>query len=196
VTEDALSPVDVMVVSNTMPRATALEAAALYQQQVSARLVMTEWVHDPLVEKTRELGIPYLDTPAINKLILERSGVPSSAITVLPDRVDGTSAEIAAIAGFVARSRVGTVLVVTARSHTARTKWLLTRALPRVRVLVRSSRYDAFRTDGWWRERDQSREILTEYLRFCNSVLLGDVWAHASPRYKDSAARQSRWERR
>lgn len=180
VNEDPLSQSDVMVVSNIIPRATALEAAVLYKQQISPRVLMTGWVHDPLVEKTRELGIPYLDAPAISRLILEHSGVPPSAITVLPDEVDGTNSELAAIAAYASRAHLASLLIITARSHTARSKRLLRRALPGVRVSVRSSRFDAFRVDAWWRERDQGREIVTEYLRMYNSVLLGDVWAHSS----------------
>jgi uncharacterized SAM-binding protein YcdF (DUF218 family) len=195
VTEDGLAPAEILVVSNVKPRATALEAALLFKANISPRVLMTEWVHDPLVEKTRELGIPYLDSPAINKLILERSGVPASAITVLPDQADGTGAEIAAIAEYAGRNRVGSLLVVTARTHTTRTKWLLRRALPNVRVAVRSSRFDDFRPDRWWHEREQSREVLTEYLRLCNSVILGDVWAHTAPPRQQWAAGDSRHAR-
>lgn len=181
VNEDPLTPADVIVVSNSLARATAFEAALLFKQHTSSHIVMTEWVHDPLVERTRELGIPYLDATAISRLILERSGVPVSAITVLPDRVDGTSAEISAIAAFARRRHPASLLMITARSHTARTKWLLERKLPKIRVSVRGSRFDRFRADAWWRERDQTRETVTEYLRMANSVVFGDFWARTKP---------------
>jgi uncharacterized SAM-binding protein YcdF (DUF218 family) len=177
VNEDPLAPTDVIVVSSSLARATAFEAALVFKANTSARIVMTEWAHDPLVDRTRELGIPYLDATAINRLILERSGVPASAITVLPDRVDGTSAEISAIAAFIGRAHPSSLLVITARSHTARTKWLLERKLPTMRVSVRGSRFDRFRADTWWHERDQTRETVTEYLRMANSLVFGDFWA-------------------
>jgi uncharacterized SAM-binding protein YcdF (DUF218 family) len=144
---------------------------------------MAEWHHDPLVQSVREMSIPYLDSTAISRLILERRGVPSSAITILPDPVDGTNSEVAAIAEFVARHQVRSLLVITARSHTVRTKWLLQHTLPGTRVLVRSSRFDGFKVESWWRDRDQTLEVFTEYLRLCNTVLFRDLWARSVQRH-------------
>lgn len=173
VEEDPLVPGEILVVSNRM-RDAALEAALLYQEKVSSRIVMTDWIHNPMLEKQR-LGIPYSGTLDASKAILERSGVPSSAITVLPDQVDGTESEVSAIAAFAARRQLVSLLVITARSHTARTKWLLQRKLgSRTRVSVRSPRFDRFSVDAWWRQRDHRQEVLAEYLRWFNTAVLGD----------------------
>jgi uncharacterized SAM-binding protein YcdF (DUF218 family) len=180
VDEDALAPAAVIVASHSMGQAAALEAAWLYQQQISARIVMTSWARDPMEQNIRQLGIPYLDATEWNNYILEQSHVPPSAITILPDRADGTGSEVAAIAAFAERCQLTSILVITARTHTARTKWLLRRKLPdSVHVFVRSPRFDQFAVDGWWRERDQSREMLTEYLRWANTVLLRDFWGRS-----------------
>lgn len=188
VEDDPLAPAQIIVPSHSMSQETALEAALLYEQQVSAHIVMTDWIEDPVAENIRKLGIRPLDTTQLNKYILERSNVPSSAITILPDRADGTGSEIAAIAAFAQRCQLRSILVITARSHTARTKWLLQRKLPRaVRVFVRSPRFDRLAVDTWWHERDQSREIVTEYLRWFNTVLLQDLWAR-SPAVQDQPA--------
>jgi hypothetical protein len=48
-------------------------------------------------------------------------------------------------------------------------------------VLVRSPRTDRFAAGSWWSSREQSREVLTESLRWINSLLLGDLWAGQSP---------------
>lgn len=187
VTEDALAPAEIIVASNSTPQETAFEAAVLYHQHVSARIVMAGWPHNPLVERIRALGIPSLDTGEMSLAILERSGVPASAITVLPGEADGTGAEMSAVASFVAEHRLTSVLVITARSHTARTKWLLQRKLDgRIRVAVRSARHDRFSVEGWWREREQSRELLTEYLRWANTLLLPNFWG--PPRQQQTAA--------
>ena len=177
VEEDPLVPADILVVSNSMPRAAALEAALLYNQRVSSHIVIADWVPDPVTEKVHRLGIPYLDVSELSKAILERSGVPPSAITILDDRVDGTEAEVSAIAAYVSQRRLSSVLVVTARSHTARTKWLLHRKLPRsTHVIVLSPRFDQFSIAWWWRERDQTREVIIEYLRWFNTLFLPDLW--------------------
>lgn len=173
VNEDPLGCAEIIVASNSLPQATALEAAQLYNQHVSARIVMAGWAHNPLVPTVRRLGIPSLDTTEMNLAILERSGVPSAAITVLPGQVDGTETEVAAIAAFVDRRHLASVLVVTARSHTARTKWLLQRTLrTKAQVFVRSPRSDSFSVGQWWLEREHSREVVTEFLRWLHTLTL------------------------
>jgi uncharacterized SAM-binding protein YcdF (DUF218 family) len=178
VVEDRIAPADIIVVSNSLPRATAFEAAVLYQQHVGRRIVMTDWVADPLADKVRALGIPYLTPAEMSRMVLEKSGVAPAAITMLSDRVDGTGSEISAIAAFIERERPASVLFITARSHTARTRWLLRRALPgRVNVTVRSSRFDPFPAAGWWHDRENTREVMTEYLRWFNTLYLPDMWS-------------------
>jgi uncharacterized SAM-binding protein YcdF (DUF218 family) len=177
VAEDAVAPVDAIVVSNASARADALEAARLYREGISARLVIAEWERDPLDTEVQRLGVPYLDSTALARAILERSGVPPAAITVLPGSAAGTEDEVAAAAAYVRAHDLTSLLYLAPRSHTARARWLLRRRLPPpVRVAVRSARLDAFTVDGWWRSRDQSREVMAEYLRWLNSAVLGDAW--------------------
>jgi uncharacterized SAM-binding protein YcdF (DUF218 family) len=71
--------------------------------------------------------------------------VPSAAIRTLPDRVDDTEREVAAVAAFVTQQWPRSVLFVTARSHTVRSAWLLRRTLTRgIEVIVPSRR-----SEGW-----------------------------------------------
>ena len=181
VEEDPLRPVEILVPSHSVAEAAALEAALLYEQHISPRIVMTQWVSNPMEEEIRHQGIPYLGTSELNQYILQQRGVPSSAITIIPDQADGTGTEIAAVVDFVKRCHVQSLMMITERSHTARTKWLLRRELPAfVRASVRSPRFDRFVIAGWWREREQSRELVTEYLRWFNTFFLRDWWAHRS----------------
>lgn len=181
VDEDPVAPAQILVPSHSMSQETALEAALLYEQQVSPHIVMTDWIEEPVADAIRTLGIQMLDTTALNRYILEQSKVPASAITVLPEQVDGTGSEVAAIVAFAKRCHVTSLMVITARTHTARTRWLLRRKLPRqVRLSVRSPRFDRFVVDGWWRERTQSREMALEYMRWLNTVVFRDLWERPS----------------
>jgi uncharacterized SAM-binding protein YcdF (DUF218 family) len=182
VAEDALAPADVIVVSNANARAAALEAARLYADGVSRRLVMAEWVHEPVDAEVQRLGVPLLAVTELARAILERSGVPPAAITVLPGAASGTEDEVAAVSAYLRRTDgVRSLLWVGPRTHTARARWLLRDAVPpSVRVAVRSSSRDDFAVDGWWRSRDQSREVMTEYVRWVNSAVLGDAWRSRS----------------
>jgi uncharacterized SAM-binding protein YcdF (DUF218 family) len=177
VAEDPLVPVDAIVVSNAAARADALEAARLYRDGVSTRVVVPTWAPDPLDAELRCLGVPVLDVTALARAILDRSGVPPSAIATLPGAAAGTEDEIAAVADHVRMAGLRSLLYVAPRSHGARARWLLRRRVPaHVHVAVRGAVVDHFDPDRWWSSRDASREVMAEYLRWLNSALLGDAW--------------------
>jgi len=176
VAEDALAPVDVIAVSHANVRASALEAAALYREGLGRRIVVAEWKHDELERKLEELGVPLLASHELVVAILERSGVPREAITVLPGAVDGTNPEVAVYVRFANREKPGALLYVTSRSHTARAARRLRREAPATRILVHASRWDDFDVETWWHRRGSTREVMTECLRWFNSFVLGDHW--------------------
>jgi uncharacterized SAM-binding protein YcdF (DUF218 family) len=180
--EDALVPVDVIVISSAAARQDALEAARLYHDGVSRRLVVAEWFDDPLDAELHRIGVPHLDVTALARSILEHSAVPPEAVTVLPGPVAGTEDEVVVAADYVRTVGARSVLFLAPRTHTARARWLLRRRLPpAVKLVVRSARLDSFDVDGWWRYRDQSRDVMAEYARWLNSALLGDAWHSRLP---------------
>lgn len=181
VAEGGLAPVDVIVVSNSSPVGDALEGAALYRDGVAAHVFLPGMMAQPRLAALRALGIPQLEAAELVRTVLERSGVPSAAIESLPDPVDGTETEVALIATYVRRQPIRRLLVITARTHSARTGWRLRHSLPAgVEVIVRSPRDDGFDPDAWWRSRDSTREVVFEYMRWVNS-LLGDLWRAPAP---------------
>jgi uncharacterized SAM-binding protein YcdF (DUF218 family) len=176
VAEGPLAPADVVVASNASPVADAFEAASLYRTGYAQEIIIPRFAPERRVDDLHRLGIPYLPQTELMEAVLEHSGVPSAAIRILPDHVDGTEREVAAVATFVTQERPRSVLFVTARSHTARSAWLLRRALPHgIGVIVRSPRDDVFDPGSWWQSRGQAREVAAEYLRWGNT-LLGDLW--------------------
>jgi uncharacterized SAM-binding protein YcdF (DUF218 family) len=189
--DDALAPVDVVVSSVAAARADALEAARLHREGFARRVVLARWQPEPLDEEMRKLGVPWLPVTDLAVAMLEKSGVPPSAITVLPGPVDGLNTEIAAIGAFARAEKPASLLYVTARSHTQRARWLLERVLPETTTLsVRAPAADAFRPDAWWRSRDASREVAMEYLRWANTFGLRDLWsssAVAPPSVREAA---------
>src|SRR5206468_2271209 len=114
-----LVPVDLVVVSNANAEATALEAVHLYRAHLSPQIVLTTWSANPLDDELRRLGMLCLHPTEVARTILERSGVAPEALVVLPDPVDGTETEIAAVVAFAGHSRPRSLRFVTARSHTA-----------------------------------------------------------------------------
>jgi uncharacterized SAM-binding protein YcdF (DUF218 family) len=176
VAEDALGNVDVIAVSHADARADALEAAALYREGIARRVVVAEWKDEYLKRRLDEIGVVIPAPHELVVAVLERSGVPRDAITVLPGPVDGTNTELTVYVRFANRQKVGSLLYITSRTHTARAGWRLRREAPGTHILVRAPRTDDFYVDSWWQGRGSTREVMTEYLRFLNSYLLGDHW--------------------
>lgn len=178
VSEDAVEPVAVIATSMADPARDALEAARLYREGVAGEIVLCTYASGSVADDVRRLGVPLLRPTELARAILVRSGVPPSAIVVLPEPVDGTSTEIAAIAHYAEQRRPASLLLVIPRSHTARARYLLQRALPaETRALVRAPGGDAFAAGAWWQHRLQAREVLAEYLRWLNTLAFGDHWS-------------------
>jgi uncharacterized SAM-binding protein YcdF (DUF218 family) len=182
VAEDPVEPVAAIVVSTTNVRASALEGAQLYRDGVAPEVLLPRWHSDELDTELAQRGVRYLDATGLAQAILAASGVPSDAVHILPGEVDGTGAEVAAIAAWAQRAAPPSLLYITARNHTARARRRLRKvAPPGTRVLVRAPRYDRFAPDGWWRRRGAAREVMSEYLRWLNTFVLGDPWLAQAP---------------
>ena len=165
------------MVSVAAGRADALEAAELYRAGISRHLVLPRWHTEPLDLEVQRLGVPWLLPTDVAVAILERSGVPREAIEVLDEPVDGLNAELAALGRHFTAHPAESRLLVTARSHTRRARWLLMRVLPAgTRIAVRASRQDPFDPAAWWHTRSGGREVAMEYLRWVNTFLLRDRW--------------------
>lgn len=175
IAEDPLAPADVLVVSNASAAA-AFEAAALYRGGYAPRIFVPGTTIDPILPSIRALDIPYLSSSELARTVLERNGVPADVIAVDPCATDGTETEARTIAAYVARERPHRLIVVTARSHTARTGWLLRRLLPPdTVVIVRGAGADPYAAATWWQSRATARETFMECARWTNT-LLGDLW--------------------
>jgi uncharacterized SAM-binding protein YcdF (DUF218 family) len=183
IAEDPVGQVDVLVVSGASTVLGTVEVARLYREGVAPRILVPRWPPRDIDDEARRLDASYVDPETRVRGILERAGVPEEAIVTLPIAIDGTDLEAATVAGFVRDHGLKSLLIVTARTHGARVRWLLRRALPPdVSLRVRSPRADPFSPGQWWLIREQSREVVMEYLRWMNVLLLGDPWARHPPR--------------
>ncbi len=182
VSDDPLMPAEVIVTSLASVRADALETARLYRDGLGRRVVIARWQQEPLDDEILRLGVPWVPPHELAVAVLEKSGVPPTAIELLDDAVDGLNTEISAIARFANATPPASLLYVTARSHGRRARWLLHRLLPeRTMLIVRASTDDQFHPDAWWQSRSGSREVAMEYLRWANSFGLRDFWHREPP---------------
>src|SRR5689334_4781314 len=94
VAEDPLQPADALVVSLASTRAGSLEAARLYHQRLAPLVIVPRESETPADHDIRALGVALLAPHELARAILERRGVPRTAIVVLDEPVDGTAHEV------------------------------------------------------------------------------------------------------
>ena len=166
----------VALLSENQASAAALAADAVRGGYVKRVLVLAG---DPRPDDDllRELGIPVLPPHEIATLVLLKLGVQREEIVVERLPRFGTNAAIRTAARYAKAHGAKRVIVIAPRSHTRRAAILMRRALGKNAVVIaRASPHDGFEPRGWWRDRDQAREVMSEGLRWLNSLVLGDLW--------------------
>lgn len=138
------------------------------------RLAPEVWVpqvRDDVDRRALEaLGIAVALEHEYSRRVLVRSGVPASAIRVLPGTNANTADEIRTVARQLREKGGGTVIVVTSKFHTRRVKvlWdLLARDMDA--PIVRYTPDDPFDRDGWWRNTRDAAAVAREYFGMLNA---------------------------
>jgi hypothetical protein len=121
-------------------------------------------------------GIPYVDEAAVTMRQLKDLGVGS--VERIPRAVAGTEDEGEALRAWCDQNRFRTVIFVSMRDHSRRTRRILARAMKGhpTRILVRYSRYSPFDPDAWWLSREGIRIEIVE-----SEKLVLDMLRHPIP---------------
>jgi uncharacterized SAM-binding protein YcdF (DUF218 family) len=102
--------------------------------------------------------------------MLLASGVPNSAVVVLPPRVHGTYDEAVALQAYARAKRIRSVLVVTSPYHARRALWVFSRVLATDGVSVGVDPVppgDQSPAPGvWWLSRLGWQSVAAEYPKF------------------------------
>jgi uncharacterized SAM-binding protein YcdF (DUF218 family) len=168
VVEDPLSQCRaIAVLSGSMPLR-AIEAAKLYRQGYAPEVWLT---HSAEPGATLEaMGIPFAGEDYYNARILIHEGVPQGAIRILEPPIVNTADEIKVIASALSGEQERSVIIVTTKAHTRRTRLLWGRlAAGRGRGIVRAASGDAFEPEHWWRTTGDALDVVREVLGLMNA---------------------------
>ncbi|MDQ3169895.1 MAG: YdcF family protein [Acidobacteriota bacterium] len=142
-----------------------LEGYDLWREQRAPLILLSPGVKDAAGMELLRRGIRVpTGADVARDVLVGQLGVPATAVEVVPEQLDNTAAEAAAIAELAASRGWRRVLVVTSLPHTRRTMFAMRRALDPagIAVQVRASRYDEFDPSRWWANRSAIRWILSE----------------------------------
>jgi uncharacterized SAM-binding protein YcdF (DUF218 family) len=170
IVEDPLQPARAVVVLGGQVPFRAEEAAAVYRQGWAHEVWLTQGgvFADDVALAT--LGIERLPEVAYSRQVLERLGVPSGAIRLLPGANQNTADEMRTIARELKASGGDRVIIITSGYHTRRVR-VLWRGLAgkNVEAIVRYTRGEPFDSAHWWRRTGDAMAVSREWFGLLNA---------------------------
>jgi uncharacterized SAM-binding protein YcdF (DUF218 family) len=167
VVEDPLEKASaIAVLSGRMP-SRALEAARLYRSGYAPEVWLTHSTEPGAT--LAKLSVPYSGEDAYDKLVLIREGVPETAIRILDPPIANTEDEILVIGHSLQQQTERTVIIVTSKVHTRRSKALWNRlATAQGHAIIRGVSDDAFDAVRWWHNTSDALDVVREVLGMLN----------------------------
>jgi len=171
VAQDPPAKADIIVISTDAMGAGILEAADLLNAGFASRVAIFD---RPVTRMSREFarrGVQPLDLKSVSIQLLRGLGITD--VTVIP-AVVGTVDEGKVLQQWCAANSIHSILFVSVRDHSRRTRRVLNRALGSsgVGVIVRYARFSEFDPDSWWQSRGgqrvqaiESEKLLVDFLR-------------------------------
>ena len=148
----------------------AIEAARLYQQGWMQQVWLTQGIYSGADAAMEKLGIQMTPEYAYSRQVLERLGVPSAAIRVLPGHNNNTADEVRTIARAAAEAHADRIILITSSYHThrVRTLWrMLTNGTPE--AIVRYTPDEGFDAAHWWRDTADAWAVSREWFGLLNA---------------------------
>jgi uncharacterized SAM-binding protein YcdF (DUF218 family) len=172
IVEDPLSPARAVVALGGQVPFRPMEAASIYRQGWAPEVWITRGVQEAEQAALRELKIEVPTEEVYSRAVLERLGVPTTAIRVLSEPAVNTAEEIRVIARELQRIGGGQVILVTSKPHSRRVRatW---RALigDSPHAIVRYATADPYDAGRWWCQTGDALAVSREVFGLLN------VWA-------------------
>jgi uncharacterized SAM-binding protein YcdF (DUF218 family) len=164
IVEDRLEPAELIFLLNGDVNTRPFRAAELYQQGLAPMIAIARAENSPVVD----MGLVPNETDiAIG--VMQRLGVPSSKILVLPvpGGVTSTFDEAAALKQYLESNPVRRIILVTSAFHTRRARWIFRRTLAELpvtlaMVAVPNARFDQ---SNWWENESGLISLNNEYIK-------------------------------
>ena len=175
VRQDKLEKADAMIILMGNIPDRAMEAYDLYMEAY-AREIIIVMANRYGIEVFRKKGIPLDGQTTITQKALTGIGVSGDIITILPGDAKSTQEEAVAVRNYMERNPgLDTLILVTSSYHSRRAALTFEKELShldRPTVLISCpSKYTGFQSENWWKDRESSKLVFFEYLKFVNTWL-------------------------
>ncbi len=173
--QDEPQPSDIIVVLMGSGPDRMLGAVDLYQTGYADEIVMVRnMVRGYDLAASHGVKIPH-DTD-IARDVAVQLGVSAEKVTILPGDALSTQDEAIQVRAYLqGQKEIDSLIIVTSKSHSGRAKKIFVKAMDamerEVRVIACPTRYDDFKAESWWQNREDLKRGVLEYLKLGNFYL-------------------------
>jgi uncharacterized SAM-binding protein YcdF (DUF218 family) len=173
VAEDDLQTSDMIVVLMGSVTDRILQAVDIYNERYSDKLVLVNsyrFDYDIFVE--RGVEIPP-GNAQLSKMAAIDLGVPEENILILEGNAKSTQDEALIIREYIRNNKkIESIILVTSKYHSGRAKKIFRKALSgldrEISIYSSPSKYDPFNASQWWKNREDIKWVVLEYLKLAN----------------------------
>ena len=170
---DELQASDMIVVLTGSVTDRILQAVDIYNERYSDKLVFVNSHrvgYDIFVE--RGVEIPP-GNAQLSKMAAIDLGVPEENILILEGNAKSTQDEALIIREYIRNNRaIKSIILVTSKYHSGRSKKIFRKALSgldrEINIYSSPSKYDPFNINQWWKDREDIKWVVLEYLKLAN----------------------------
>ena len=165
VVDEPLTPADALVVLAGPRTERWLEGVDLYTEKLAPNILVSSGRIEEAEDALRRRGIRFPREVDLVKDAMVQLGVPADRIQTFAETVDNTAAEATIARTIANQNGWRSLIVVTSKYHTRRSRYAFERAFrgSGVRIQVHGSRYDASSPDDWWKHRADLRFVISEW---------------------------------
>ena len=150
-----------------------LQAVDIYNERYSDKLVLVNSYrvdNDIFVE--RGIEIPPGDAQ-LSKMAAIDLGVLEENILILEGSAKSTQDEALIIREYIRNNRtIESIILVTSKYHSGRAKKIFRKTLSHldreISIYSSPSKYDPFNVNQWWKDREDIKHVVLEYLKLAN----------------------------
>jgi uncharacterized SAM-binding protein YcdF (DUF218 family) len=171
VVQDQLERASAILVLGGDPPFRAVEAGAVYRRGLAPEVWLVRRVRPTADAAFARLGIKVSGEPTTDRLVLERVGVPSSVIRLLPRPAVNTTQELRVAGEELRRLGARRLIVVTSKAHSRRVRATWHVLFPDLDARIRVASDDPYDGRYWWRRTHDALAVSREVSGLLN------VWA-------------------
>lgn len=172
VAEDELQESDIIVVLMGSVYDRILEAADLYDESYSDRIVLINsyiTAKDIIINR----GLKVYGNTLLSKMAAIDLGIPEEDVLILEGNSRSTQDEALTIREYIGNNReIESIILVTSKYHSGRAKKIFKKALSvldrEIDIYSSPSKYDPSNVNQWWRNREDFQWVVFEYLKLAN----------------------------